>query len=500
MDHQLCIELQSPEETWTSGSAALLWKKRKEFEKRPDIIYRIYKDGKLAGETKATNYTLEHLESGTSCQIVLEASEENGNTYRSNTITVTTAKEPKRYDVTLYGAVGDGRTKNTDAIQRAIDDCTAGGMVYVPAGIFVTGALYLKSDMTLYIEKGGKLLGSSDIEDFPVMHYRFEGVETVCYASLINVRGDALPPGQHIYRNITIAGKGTIDANGSILRQKEMSEQKGKPGRAVCIRNTDGVYMYGVTIRQSPAWCVHLIYSNHICLNQVEIYSKYDENGIRYEGIVNGDGLDPDSCSNVNVFQSVIASQDDCIAIKSGRDAQGRKIGIPSENIRISNCRFLSGFGVCVGSEMSGSVRNVLVQDCIFEDVYSVGSIKAPRGRGGIVEHVLYENCRHYYHQTEHTDCKWFRGAVYVDQFYSHDEAVLEKKECVTEATAVIRDITFRNIVVDTLAGTAVYLCGLPERHLEHITLEDVIAAGHYGMRVNYVDGLNLKNVDLKEV
>ena len=122
-------------------------------------------------------------------------------------------------------------------------------MVYIPKGVFLTGAIFLKGDMTLFIEEGGKLLGSTEVRDYPIMNYRFEGLETYGYASLINTAD----MGNKRLKHITIAGKGTIDASGSPLRKKELAENLGKPGRAVCIRNTDYVYMKDITVRQSPA-------------------------------------------------------------------------------------------------------------------------------------------------------------------------------------------------------------------------------------------------------
>ena len=114
----------------------------------------------------------------------------------------------------------------------------------------------------------------------------------------------------------------------------------GNSGKAVLVR-VDGLYLNGITVCQSPAWCVHTVYCNNVTMNQITVRTKYDAQGRPYEGIYNGDGIDPDSCRDVWIIHSVIASQDDCIAIKSGRDAEGRRVGIPSENIRISNCRFL---------------------------------------------------------------------------------------------------------------------------------------------------------------
>jgi len=265
----------------------------------------------------------------------------------------------ERICITEYGAVSGKDVMNTSEIQAAIDACPENGCVVIPKGIFCSGALFLKSNMTLYLDSGACLLGSVNTDDYPLMTYRWEGRETLCYASLLNTK-------EGKQENIRIQGKGTIDANGMVLFQKEMAEKKGARGRAVCLRNVDGIQISGVTIRQSPAWCLHLIYCDNILIEQVEIHTKYSETGDLYRDIFNGDGIDIDSCRNVVMRDSLIASQDDCIAIKSGRDEEGRNVGLPTENVTITNCVFRYGFGVAMGSEMSGGIKN---GNILFENV-----------------------------------------------------------------------------------------------------------------------------------
>ena len=286
-----------------------------------------------------------------------------------------------------------------------------------------------------------------------------------------------------------------INANGEKLFRAEMDEKAGVRGRAICIRNVDNLYLQDVTVRQSPAWCVHLIYCSDVSINNVQVYTRCDENGVRYKAIFNGDGIDPDSCNNVYIFNSLIASQDDCIAIKSGRDAEGRAVGIPCENVRITDCIFNSGFGVAIGSEMSGGVRNVLVRDCEFNDTFSIGTVKAPRGRGNVIENITYENITHKNFSTDHKDCRWFRGAIYIDQFYSHETFDVDAAEPVDEGTAVIRDITFKDIELETIGGNAIYLAGLPESPLINITLDNVTAKGKRGMKAMNIEGLCMNDV-----
>lgn len=323
----------------THDSIAVVWEKP---EQASQVIeYQLFLNGKEAARVKGTDYTFENLEANTEYEIRLLVVMKEGFLPKSNLIKVRTKKAPNVFDITAFGAVGDGKKMNTEAIQRAIDACTEYGIVYIPKGIFRSGALFLKSKMTLFVEEGGRLLGSENPDDYPLMSYRYEGREALCHASLINTKEE-----KERGKEITIAGKGTIDGNGARLLKAELDAGKGKRGNVICLRNTDYVYMKDITIRQAPFWCVHTIYCNHVSMNQIEIQSKYDEDGNVYKNIFNGDGYDPDSCRNVYVFHSYISSQDDCIAVKSGRDEEGRMVGIPSEDIRITNCRFKSGFGV----------------------------------------------------------------------------------------------------------------------------------------------------------
>ncbi len=394
------------------------------------------------------------------------------------------------YNIMDFGAVPDSGNVCTKEIQMAIDKCHRGGTVYIPQGTFVSGTLFLKSDMTLFLAKGAKLLGSDKISDFPLMGYSFEGREQLCYGSLLCTEGAP-------HSNITIDGEGgVIDANGKLLSRAEMDENKGRRGRAVCIRNTDHVTIKNVTIRQSPAWCLHLLYCSNVRIDHIEIYTKYDEEGNKY-GIVNGDGIDIDACRNVSVTNSLIASQDDCIAIKSGRDEEGRRAGIPSEQITIENCVFKSGFGVAVGSEMSGGVSDVFVRNCSFENVHSIASIKAIRGRGAYVKNIHYENCTLVNHSKEHMDTKWFRGAIYADGFYGAAEFDADTPMEIDSGTPVVDGIYLKDITLETVAGNAIYLCGLPEMPFRNIYMENIRAHGKYGMKVKNIANLQQKNVSV---
>ncbi len=478
--------LLSPPAARTHTGFALVWHKVPQAAR-----YQIFLNGAPQGLVCCTDYTAEGLAPDGEYTCFVRALTSDGAALaESCRVAVRTKPSPRLFDVTAYGAVADGRTVNTRAIQAAIDACTPGGVVYIPADTFLTGALFLKSDMTLYIEALGRLQGTADTADYPLMEYLWEGRRHLCYASLINTRDTGAR-----LRDITIAGEGTIDGAGMALFQSEMKEARGKRGRVLCLREVDGLYLKDFTVRNSPSWCVHPILCDGVSMNNIKVYTRRDEYGRVYKDVFNGDGIDPESCRHVYIFHSLIASQDDCIAIKSGRDEEGRARGVASEHIRITNCRFQSGFGVAMGSEMAGGIRHVLVQDCVFENAHSIGSVKAPCPRGGVIEDIVYEDCRLTNYSPDHSDTKWFRGALYIDQFYGMDEYDPDRRSPVDEGTPTIRDIVFRNITVDTTRGNAIFLAGLAENPLKNITLENVVALGKTGLKAYNIDGLTLKNV-----
>ena len=497
-------------------SLAVLWDKPSYANDRIKE-YKVFVNGICVGDTKATDYTIEGLEPLTEYEIFVQSINKNGTIgATSKRILAMTKKKAARYNIESYGAKPDAKTLNTNAIQQAIDACEPGGMVIIPKGVFKSGAIYLKSNMTLYLEEGAVLLGSENPDDYPVELYRCEGNEVLNYASLINpchpqdylgrydkahereiVETGGYLSGASRLHDITIEGKGTIDANGMALMKAEFAQKKARRGRAISLRNVDRVYLKGITVRQSPAWCIHLSYCSDLDINGIEVHTRYDENGKLY-GIVNCDGINPDSCENVNIYNCLICSGDDSIALKSGWNEEGREVGIPTQNVRITNCRFKGGFGVAVGSEMAGGIRNVLVQDCEFENTYSVASIKAPRGRGGVIENIRYEDISFSYESTEHTDCRWFRGAIYVDQFYSYDVKDEDLTWPVDETTPKIKNLVFRNIRLKTIAGHAIYLAGLPEAPMENVFLDCIQAEGKTGLYAENINGLNMRIVNVK--
>ncbi|GGH63175.1 polygalacturonase [Filimonas zeae] len=289
------------------------------------------------------------------------------------------------FNILDYGAKADSLV-NTRAIQAAINACTEGGTVYIPKGTFISGALFLKSNMTLYIEKDGVLKGSVAPDDYlPMMLNRFEGWEMKTYASLLNA-GTLNRDGSYNVKNLRITGEGTIAGGGRKLGDAMKSSGGLRiRGRLICLMNCQDVCISGLTITEPPSWTIHYIYSNNVTCNNLNIITK---------GIHNGDGIDPDSSTDCYIFNCTFNTGDDCIAIKSGKNPEGYYVGKPTRNVRITDCDFKNGHGISIGSEMSGGVSEVLVQDCKAGALLHGMQIKGTKDRGGYVKNVTVRDCQ----------------------------------------------------------------------------------------------------------
>ena len=382
-------------------SITLYWDKKISGKAR----YRIFVNGDLHGETEKTHYKLKFLEPEKKYQIRVEKTEgESGGILAE--VWLSTAKAKRKLDVTQvpYYAAGDGMTMNTDRIQRAIDDCGAEDAVYIPAGVFMTGALRLHSDMELYIAEGGVLQGTDEVEDYlPRIWSRFEGTERECYSSLLNL-GNLDNGGGYNCRNVVIRGEGVIASGGQTLARKVIeSEQerlkealaalqekineyekpetvpgRGRP-RLINISNCQNIWISGLTLKNGASWNVHMIYSDGVVTEGCTFYS---------EGVWNGDGWDPDSSANCTIFNCTFFTGDDSIAIKSGKNPEDNQIGRPCKNIRIFDCRCTFGHGIAIGSEISGGIEDIAIWDCDMSHSQFGIEIKATPKRGGYVRNV----------------------------------------------------------------------------------------------------------------
>ncbi|MGB2869710.1 MAG: DUF4350 domain-containing protein [Bacteroidota bacterium] len=311
----------------------------------------------------------------------------------------------RQFNITEFGAVADGKTECTSAIAEAIDECTrsGGGRVVVPAGTFLTGAIHLKSNVNLHLLKGATLLFDINPAKFlPVVFTRWEGVECMNYSPLIYAFEQ---------QNIAVTGEGVLDGRGS--ESNWWAWKSGKPSQkndrdellAMAERGVppdqrifgDGHYLrpnffqpyrcknvllQGVTFRNSPMWFIHPVLSENITVENVTVEGSGPNN----------DGCDPESCTDVLIRGCTFNTGDDCIAIKSGRNTDGRRVNVPTSNIVIQQCMMKDGHGgVVIGSEVSGGVRNVFAEDCTMDSPLLDRALrfKTNSVRGGFIENFF---------------------------------------------------------------------------------------------------------------
>jgi len=378
----------------------------------------------------------------------------------------------KEFLITDYGAIGDGKTNSLPAFIEAINMCNleGGGKIIVPAGdFFVQGPIHLKSNINLHLKEGSKILFTSETDYYlPVVLTKWEGTELFNYSPLI-----------YAYQgtNIAITGKGIIDGNSKNgfatwkPNQKEAQmklRQMGNDGVLVNDRvfgkgsflrpsmiqfyGCKNILIEGVTINDAPFWVIHPVFSNNITVRNV-IIDSWNKNN---------DGFDPDACTNVLIENCIFNTGDDGIAIKAGRDQDGWRVGQSTENVIIRNCdiRSLSN-GLCIGSEMSGGVRNVFMEDTKIGSAVSAIYFKSNLDRGGIIENIWVrniqiENARGAFIRLE-TNYKGHRGNYFPPIFQNFTLENITCKEAnvgiyaVGHKDALLKNITLKNITIDTV-------------------------------------------------
>ncbi len=382
----------------------VLWWERGNFP--ADTQFTCLVNGEEYAKSNATYVEVKGLFAGTTYALKVVASD--------GTLVVdeklTTQKAKKNLDVSKapYFAVGDGKTLNTKALQRAFDDCDENSRVYIPAGTYVTGALRMKSNTELYVAENAVLQGSIEVEDYlPKIPSRFEGLEMSCYSALLNAGEMDHKTGPNC-ENIVIRGGGRIVGGGKALFDNVLAVEKAAlkdylealgdkikeyekpdtiPARArprlINISNAQNVVVANVGIEYGAAWNLHTVYSYN-----VQVYGCT----FKSQGVWNGDGFDPDSCEDVALFGCIFETGDDCVAIKSGKNPEGNIINRKCANVYIFACEG-KGHGISIGSEMSGGIENVYVWDCHMPQMPHGLHIKGTRKRGGYVKNVRVNNC-----------------------------------------------------------------------------------------------------------
>lgn len=438
------------------------------------------------------------------------------------------------FNIKKYGGIADGYTLNTASINNAIDACTkkGGGVVLVPAGLWLTGPVVIKSNVNFHLATGATLLFTKDKSQYPLVKANWEGLPQMRNQSPISATNAV---------NIGITGKGIIDGNGDAWRLvkkekltasqwKKLEESGGvvsedkktwypseqflkgskmqNPGaispekdepfyqsikdflrpNLLLLTECKKILIEGVTFQNSPAWCLHPLMCADLTVRNILVKNPWYAQ--------NGDGIDVESCTNVLIENSVFDVGDDALCIKSGRDAEGRKRGMPTQNVIIRGCTVYAAHGgFVIGSEMSGGARNIHVSNCTFIGTDIGLRFKTTRGRGGIVENIFIKDIY----------MKDIPGeAILFDMYYAARDPIAlvgEKRELpkvevrpVDETTPVFRNFHISNVYCNG-AEKAIFVRGLPEMHVKDIVLENIVIQANKGMDIQEATGITFKNV-----
>ncbi|KFI51207.1 glycosyl hydrolase family 28 protein [Bifidobacterium biavatii] len=398
--------------TVTEDTLTVFWEPPTDAD--PPTEYAVTLDGERLAVVEHTHCMFDDLTPDSAHHVRVDATDANGHVIAGFDLDTRTWPQRTIIDVTRppYNAAGDGTTMDTHAIQRAIDDCGPNQAVLLPSGTFLTGALFLHDDMELRVAPGATLQGSADPADYlPMISSRFEGIEQQCHASLINI-GTLDHTAGPTCRNITLRGGGAILGGGVTLAKaqtrsirdrlitesgitnadaiddavfRSLTQRASRTrGRLVNISNGANVLIEDLTLGYAAAWNIHFIYSEHVVTHHCRIKSM---------GVWNGDGWDPDSSEHCTIFDCDFVTEDDMVAIKSGKNPEGNVINRPTRDIHVFDLRADGGHGIAIGSEMSGGVEHVRIWDCDMGKSNQGLEIKASAKRGGFVRDVTLSDC-----------------------------------------------------------------------------------------------------------
>ena len=450
----------------------------------------------------------------------------------------TTVFKKDTFNIISYGAVSSANTLNTGAIQQAIDMASkqGGGMVLVPSGFWLTGPIKLLSNVNLHISSGAVLQFSNKPKDYPLIRTNWEGVDAIRAQSPISAKGQ---------RNIAITGAGIIDGageawrpvkkgkltagewdklihSGGVLDSKKetwyptegalKASTMDRPGviaagfteanteeikeflrpNMISLRECEQVLLEGVTFQNSPAWNIHPLLCKHLTVENIHVKNPWFAQ--------NGDGIDIESCEFVSVRNSKFDVGDDGICLKSGKDAEGRKRARPSAHILIENCIVFHGHGgVVVGSEMSGGVHDLFVNNCQFLDTDVGLRFKTMRGRGGVVKNVFIRDIsmKNIAGEAILFDM-YYQGKDPVSTFGNGGETPKIELVPVNEGTPQFKNIFIDNVVAKG-AETGLLIRGLPEMPIHHIELNNIDIESIQGYRVIEAKDITLKQAKFTE-
>ncbi|QES88807.1 glycoside hydrolase family 28 protein [Rhizosphaericola mali] len=430
------------------------------------------------------------------------------------------------------GAVADGLTLNTKSIQKSIDDCSlqGGGVVNIPTGLWLTGPIKLKSNVNLHLEANAVLLFTKDFNQYSLVQGNWEGIPA--WRNQSPISGTDL-------QNIAITGCGIIDGNGDawrMIKKDKLTDAEWKekvknggvlsadgktwypseksikgsqtkhPGKIesgktakdyedikdylrpnlLVLTNCNNVLLEDFTIENSPAWTTHTLMTNNLIVRNITVKNPWNAQ--------NSDGIDVESCKNVLIENSRFDVGDDGICIKSGRDEEGRKRGVPTENVIVrNNIVYHAHGGFVIGSEMSGGAKNIWVSDCSFIGTDIGLRFKTTRGRGGIVENIHIKNITM-------TNIQF--DAILFDMYYmakdpkdGQGDPTIQTYP-VTDATPQFKNFDIENVVVNG-AKRGIFMRGLPEMNIKNIQMKNMTIQASSGIECTEAQNISISNLTL---
>lgn len=394
----------------------------------------------------------------------------------------------QQFYLSEFGGNGEGTVDQKPVFDRIIEHCSqqGGGKIIVePGNYLVNGPLHLKSNMNLHLQEGARLVFGTDPDYYlPVVLTSWEGTRCYNYSPFIYA---------FEAKNVAITGKGEIDGNASetwnLWKQKQDPDKKllrkmnndNVPSEErifgaghflrphlVQIYECENILVENIKITDAPFWCLHPVYSKNITIR-----------GVSYEAFnYNNDGIDPESSENVLIENIVFNNRDDNIAIKAGRDREARTLGRPCKNVVVRNCRFRGHNAIAVGSEMSGGVHDVYVENCSFAGKVIYGFyLKGNRDRGGMVHDIFARNI----------EFDTTRATIIIDSNYKNQGSC---------CPPLFKNVLVENVRSNHAIDHGIYLKGSPQMHLDSIVIRDVeIQSATDAVDISYMDHLVMDGV-----
>ncbi len=446
----------------SSCSAAFEWQGQTPYYTEGE--YTVFLNGEKLFSKNTNVFSVFNLLPDTEYTLTTDISDEE--------ITFNTKPESVAISLSDFGAVGDGVTDDSVAIQMAINCLPAQGRLIFDEGIYLTAPIVLKSHITLEIKRGAVILGHPDKSKYPlvpgVVRDRVNG-EDVYFGTW---EGNAVPMHASLIfaeyaEDVTIVGEGIVDGNAEAAGWWiDVKNYMVARPRLMFFNRCTGVRVHGIHARNSASWQMHPYFSKNIDFIDMYISAPKDS--------PNTDAIDPEACDVVNIIGCRFSVGDDCIAIKSGKIDIGRKLKTPASRHTIRNCHMQFGHGaVTLGSEMAGGVKSLTVNRCVFRETDRGLRIKTRRGRGkdAIIDGVLFENIK----------MEGVITPIVINMFYNccdpdrHSEYVWSREKLpIDDRTPYLGEFTFRNMECLDCEAAACYLDGLPEMPIGSVVLESL--------------------------